>query len=147
MSNQVLKKKEEEERRSGVRPVKTIGKTDSPNLRSFTQQFPGTSEDKKKEPEKVSKPNDVTDAEDARTDNDRSSEPTVDSNEKPSMGYLYEAMEKVPVCVLHVDCVTTVLPQEHACTLEKAFVSCQQLLVKLSDNFFQVWIDIEELYK
>ena len=73
---ELLKKKEEEERRSGVRPVKTIGKTDSPNLRSFTQQFPGTSEDKKKEPEKVSKPNDVTDAEDARTDNDRSSEPT-----------------------------------------------------------------------
>ncbi|XP_044968391.1 uncharacterized protein LOC123428262 [Hordeum vulgare subsp. vulgare] len=44
------------------------GKTDSPNLRSFTQQFPGTSENKKKEPEKVSKPNDATDAEDARTD-------------------------------------------------------------------------------
>ncbi|XP_044949962.1 uncharacterized protein LOC123399635 isoform X1 [Hordeum vulgare subsp. vulgare] len=73
---ELLKKKEEEERRAGVRPVKTIGKTDSPNLRSFTQQFPGTSENKKKEPEKVSKPNDATDAEDARTDNDRSSEPT-----------------------------------------------------------------------
>uniref|UniRef100_A0A453L6R6 Uncharacterized protein n=1 Tax=Aegilops tauschii subsp. strangulata TaxID=200361 RepID=A0A453L6R6_AEGTS len=76
MFNQVLKKKEEEERRAGVRPVKTIGKTDTPNLRSFTQQFPGTSEDKKKGLEKVSKPSGATDAEDATTDNDRSSEPT-----------------------------------------------------------------------
>uniref|UniRef100_A0A453L6S0 Uncharacterized protein n=1 Tax=Aegilops tauschii subsp. strangulata TaxID=200361 RepID=A0A453L6S0_AEGTS len=70
---ELLKKKEEEERRAGVRPVKTI---DTPNLRSFTQQFPGTSEDKKKGLEKVSKPSGATDAEDATTDNDRSSEPT-----------------------------------------------------------------------
>uniref|UniRef100_A0ACD5XU55 Uncharacterized protein n=1 Tax=Avena sativa TaxID=4498 RepID=A0ACD5XU55_AVESA len=71
---ELLKKKEEEERKAGVRLVKKIGKTESPNLRSFTQQFPGTSVDQKKGPE--SKPNDPTAAEDARADNDRSSEPT-----------------------------------------------------------------------
>lgn len=74
MFNQVLKKKEEEERKAGVRLVKKIGKTESPNLRSFTQQFPGTSVDQKKGPE--SKPNGRTDTEDGTTDNDRSSEPT-----------------------------------------------------------------------
>ncbi|KQJ90870.1 NADH dehydrogenase [ubiquinone] 1 alpha subcomplex assembly factor 2 [Brachypodium distachyon] len=72
---ELLKKKEEEERRSGIRPVKTIGKTESPNLRSFTQQFPGTSLDQKKGSEKVSNPDVATDGGDAMGANDRSSEP------------------------------------------------------------------------
>ncbi|TVU10123.1 hypothetical protein EJB05_43632 [Eragrostis curvula] len=69
----VLKRKEEEERKAGVRPVKKIGKAESPNLQSFVkQQYTGPSSDHKKEPEEVSRPKD---AEDATTD-ERSSEPT-----------------------------------------------------------------------
>ncbi|CAN6218242.1 unnamed protein product [Urochloa humidicola] len=71
---ELLKKKEEEERKAGVRPVKKIGKSESPNLQSFVkQQFPGT---QRKGPEEVSRPKDATDTEDSTTDIDRSSEPT-----------------------------------------------------------------------
>ncbi|KAL6655297.1 hypothetical protein ACP70R_006123 [Stipagrostis hirtigluma subsp. patula] len=46
---ELLKKKEEEERKAGVRSVKKIGKADSPNLQSFVkQQFPGTPSDEHK---------------------------------------------------------------------------------------------------
>ncbi|KAG2635969.1 NADH dehydrogenase [ubiquinone] 1 alpha subcomplex assembly factor 2-like [Panicum virgatum] len=66
---ELLKKKEEEERKAGVRPVKKIGKSESPNLQSFVkQQFPG--------PEEVPRPKDATDTEDSTADTDRSSEPT-----------------------------------------------------------------------
>nr|CAB3453853.1 unnamed protein product [Digitaria exilis] len=73
----ILKKKEEEEeRKAGVRPVKKIGKSESPNLQSFVkQQFPGTP-DQQKAPEEVSRPKDATDTEDSTTDNERYSEPT-----------------------------------------------------------------------
>ncbi|KAL6601809.1 hypothetical protein ACP70R_045029 [Stipagrostis hirtigluma subsp. patula] len=74
---ELLKKKEEEERKAGVRSVKKIGKADSPNLQSFVkQQFPGTPSDQQKGPEEVSRPKDATDTDDAATDNERSSEPT-----------------------------------------------------------------------
>lgn len=76
---ELLKKKEEEERKNGVRPVKKIGKAESPNLQSFVkQQFSGAppSPDQKKGPEELSRPNDATHTEDATTDNERSSEPT-----------------------------------------------------------------------
>ncbi|KAF8694905.1 hypothetical protein HU200_038008 [Digitaria exilis] len=70
------KKEEEEERKAGVRPVKKIGKSESPNLQSFVkQQFPGTP-DQQKAPEEVSRPKDATDTEDSTTDNERYSEPT-----------------------------------------------------------------------
>ncbi|XP_002462613.1 mimitin, mitochondrial isoform X1 [Sorghum bicolor] len=77
----LLKKKEEEERKTGMRPVKKIGKAESPNLQSFVkQQFSGTPPDQQKVntlgPEEVSRPKDATHTEDATTDNDRSSEPT-----------------------------------------------------------------------
>ncbi|KAG0544332.1 hypothetical protein BDA96_02G266300 [Sorghum bicolor] len=73
----LLKKKEEEERKTGMRPVKKIGKAESPNLQSFVkQQFSGTPPDQQKGPEEVSRPKDATHTEDATTDNDRSSEPT-----------------------------------------------------------------------
>ncbi|GJM98368.1 hypothetical protein PR202_ga15375 [Eleusine coracana subsp. coracana] len=74
---ELLKKKEEEERKPGVRPVKKIGKADSPNLQSFVkQQYTGTSPDQKTGPDEVSRPKDAADTEDATTDTERSSEPT-----------------------------------------------------------------------
>ncbi|XP_035820704.1 oxidoreductase isoform X14 [Zea mays] len=46
---QLLKKKEEEERKTGIQPVKKIGKAESPNLQSFVkQQFSGTPPDQQK---------------------------------------------------------------------------------------------------
>ncbi|XP_039834912.1 uncharacterized protein LOC120695754 isoform X2 [Panicum virgatum] len=60
---ELIKKKEEDERKAGVRPVKKIGKSESPNLQSFMkQQFPG--------PEEVPRPKDATDTEDSTTDTD-----------------------------------------------------------------------------
>uniref|UniRef100_A0A0D9XFA3 NADH dehydrogenase [ubiquinone] 1 alpha subcomplex subunit 12 n=1 Tax=Leersia perrieri TaxID=77586 RepID=A0A0D9XFA3_9ORYZ len=73
---ELLKKKEEEEKKTGVRSVKTVGKFESPNLRSFIQQFPDTSVDQKKEHDEVSRSKDGTDTEDATIDTTRSSEPT-----------------------------------------------------------------------
>ncbi|KAK3133739.1 hypothetical protein QOZ80_6AG0540380 [Eleusine coracana subsp. coracana] len=74
---ELLKKKEEEERKAGVRPVKKIGKANSPNLQSFVkQQYTGTSPDQKTGPDEVSRPKDAADTEDATTDIERSSEPT-----------------------------------------------------------------------
>uniref|UniRef100_A0A0A9DWB4 NADH dehydrogenase [ubiquinone] 1 alpha subcomplex subunit 12 n=1 Tax=Arundo donax TaxID=35708 RepID=A0A0A9DWB4_ARUDO len=74
---ELLKKKEEEERKAGVRSVKKIGKAESPNLQSFVkQQFPGSSQDQQKGPEEVSRPKEARDTEDAETDNERPSEPT-----------------------------------------------------------------------
>jgi NADH dehydrogenase [ubiquinone] 1 alpha subcomplex assembly factor 2 len=70
------KKKEEEEKKTGVRPVKTVGKFESPNLKSFIQQFPDTSLDQRKGHDEVSRSKDGTDTEDATIDTDRSSEPT-----------------------------------------------------------------------
>lgn len=71
---QLLKKKEEEERKTGIQPVKKIGKAESPNLQSFVkQQFSGTP-DQQKGPE--DKPKDTTHTEDATTDNERYTEPT-----------------------------------------------------------------------
>lgn len=72
---QLLKKKEEEERKTGIQPVKKIGKAESPNLQSFVkQQFSGTPPDQQKGPE--DRPKDTTHTEDATTDNERYSEPT-----------------------------------------------------------------------
>uniref|UniRef100_A0A0E0QTB5 NADH dehydrogenase [ubiquinone] 1 alpha subcomplex subunit 12 n=1 Tax=Oryza rufipogon TaxID=4529 RepID=A0A0E0QTB5_ORYRU len=73
---ELLKKKEEEEKKTGVRPVKTVGKFESPNLKSFIQQFPDTSLDQRKGHDEVSRSKDGTDTEDATIDTDRSSEPT-----------------------------------------------------------------------
>ncbi|ONM22694.1 oxidoreductase isoform X13 [Zea mays] len=72
---QLLKKKEEEERKTGIQPVKKIGKAESPNLQSFVkQQFSGTPPDQQKGPE--DRPKDTTHTEDATTDNERYTEPT-----------------------------------------------------------------------
>ncbi|KAL5677741.1 hypothetical protein ACJX0J_013872, partial [Zea mays] len=66
---QLLKKKEEEERKTGIQPVKKIGKAESPNLQSFVkQQFSGTPPDQQKGPE--DRPKDTTHTEDATTDNE-----------------------------------------------------------------------------
>ncbi|KAL6846825.1 hypothetical protein ACP4OV_024273 [Aristida adscensionis] len=74
---ELLKKKEEEERKLGIRQVKKIGRAESPNLQSFVkQQFTGTPLDKQTNPEEVSGPKDTTDTEDATPDNERSSEPS-----------------------------------------------------------------------
>ncbi|ONM22695.1 hypothetical protein Zm00014a_028462 [Zea mays] len=77
--HRVLKKKEEEERKTGIQPVKKIGKAESPNLQSFVkQQFSGTPPDQQKVntlgPE--DRPKDTTHTEDATTDNERYTEPT-----------------------------------------------------------------------
>ncbi|XP_006660800.1 NADH dehydrogenase [ubiquinone] 1 alpha subcomplex assembly factor 2 [Oryza brachyantha] len=73
-----LLKKKEEEKKSGARPrpVKTVGKFESPNLKSFIQQFPDTSLDQRKGDDEVSRSEDRTNTEDVITDTNRSSEPT-----------------------------------------------------------------------
>jgi NADH dehydrogenase [ubiquinone] 1 alpha subcomplex assembly factor 2 len=70
------KKKEEEEKKTGVRPVKTVGKFESPNLKSSIPEFPDTSLDQRKGHDEVSRSKDGSDTEDATVDTDRSSEPT-----------------------------------------------------------------------
>ncbi|URE23561.1 NADH ubiquinone oxidoreductase subunit NDUFA12 [Musa troglodytarum] len=64
----VLKKKEEEERKSGVRQSKSIGKGGSPDLRSFIRQFPDASFAPKKD--------EVSDRKDVAKKEERSTEPT-----------------------------------------------------------------------
>ncbi|CAL9107832.1 unnamed protein product [Musa textilis] len=64
----ILKKKEEEERKSGVRQSKSIGKGGSPDLRSFIRQFPDASFAPKKD--------EVSDGKDVAKKEERSTEPT-----------------------------------------------------------------------
>ncbi|URE23560.1 NADH ubiquinone oxidoreductase subunit NDUFA12 [Musa troglodytarum] len=64
----ILKKKEEEERKSGVRQSKSIGKGGSPDLRSFIRQFPDASFAPKKD--------EVSDRKDVAKKEERSTEPT-----------------------------------------------------------------------
>ncbi|KAG8057270.1 hypothetical protein GUJ93_ZPchr0002g25905 [Zizania palustris] len=75
---ELLKKKEEEEKRTGVRPLKTVGKSESPNLKSFMQQFPDSSLDHRKGHDEATRSKDATptNTEDSTIDTERSSEPT-----------------------------------------------------------------------
>uniref|UniRef100_A0A6V7QVR4 NADH dehydrogenase [ubiquinone] 1 alpha subcomplex subunit 12 n=1 Tax=Ananas comosus var. bracteatus TaxID=296719 RepID=A0A6V7QVR4_ANACO len=67
---ELLKKKDEEERSSRNRQSKRISKSESPDLKSFIQQFPSDSLDQKIGSE------DTSDAKGDTDDKERSSEPT-----------------------------------------------------------------------
>ncbi|KAJ4810256.1 NADH dehydrogenase [ubiquinone] 1 alpha subcomplex subunit 12 [Rhynchospora pubera] len=66
---ELLKKKEEEEIKSGIGQSKAIKKSDTPDLKSFMKQFPELSIDQNRDKEKAARPS-------VNKTRERSSEPT-----------------------------------------------------------------------